>query len=711
MKTAFLALFFIFFLASAVNANLEPSAVIYASTTEGEAPLQVIFMGIGVDPEGEPVTYMWDFGDGTTSASQLQPHTFMTPGTYYVSLDVFDPLGQSGRAHEIIEVKSSADQLVATIITDKLNANVNEPVVFSAHVANAEGSIDYTWEIDGNYISNKPTFVHLFNAPGTYVVSLRAADQEGRQDADTVSINIKSSDLMPSVSLDANPKSGDAPLTVTANAYGYDPDGDPLYYFWDFGDGSEISGGQNIAHVYDSPGAYVLSVTVADPNDNMASAHETITVTGLNSEPAVIMSASKTNAIVGDIISFSASGYDPNGDDLRYEWDFGDGTTAGNQLNVVHSYNTPGTYTVTVTVHDSQGNMATASENIIVMLGNLAPSVVMTASPESGEAPLTVIFNAYGYDPEEDDLRYEWDFDDGSIAFGQTIIHTFYNENSYEVSVMVEDSHGNSGTARKTINVGPGVVEPNIPPTAIAMAEPDCGYAPLVVSFTGIGEDIDGEIISYYWDFGDGYSSNEQNPVHVFNYNNTYNVQLTVTDDKGAIAIDSVIVTVEETVVGPSTTFNIQLRQGWNLISLPVRPADTNINSILAGVNYNSVWRKSGGNWQSYLNGLGGEFSTIEADRGYWIYANMNDVITVTGTYGGSAPLGQGWNLAGYTTIQNQLIQDSLSEIDIYSVWRWNANTQSWESYLDEIQNGEFTALQPGMGYWIYANNPGSWTY
>ncbi|MBW2995591.1 PKD domain-containing protein [Candidatus Woesearchaeota archaeon] len=710
MKTAFLALFFVFCLASAVNANLEPSAVIYASTTEGEAPLQVIFMGIGIDPEGESVTYIWDFGDGTTSASQMQPHTFMTPGTYYVSLDVFDSLGQSGRAFETIEVKSSANQLIATIITDKLNANIDKPVVFSAHVVNAVGSIDYSWEFDGIEISNQATFAHSFNAPGTYIVSLRAVDQEGREAVDTVSINIKSSNVMPSVSLSANPKSGNTPLTVTANAYGYDPEGESVTYFWDFGDGSEISGGQSVAHVYDSPGTYVLSVTVADPHDNMASAHETINVIG-NSAPIVIMSASKLNTIIGDVISFSASGYDPEGDDLTYEWDFGDGATAGNQQNVVHSYNTPGTYPVVVTVRDSQGNTATATENIIIMLDNLAPSVVMTASPESGEAPLTVIFNAYGYDPEEDNLGYEWDFDDGSIAFGQTVIHTFNNENSYEVRVKVEDSYGNSDTAIKTINVGPGVVEPNMLPTAIAMAEPDSGYAPLVVSFTGIGEDIDGEVISYYWDFGDGYSSDEQNPVHVYNYNNTYNVQLTVTDDKGATGTASVIVTVEEVTPGPTTTFDIQLRQGWNLISLPLRPADTSINSILAGVNYNSVWRKSGGNWQSYLNGLGGEFDTIEADRGYWIYANADDVITVTGTYGGSVSLNQGWNLAGYTTIQNQLIQDSLSEIDIHSIWRWNANTQAWESYLDEMQNGEFTTLEPGRGYWIYADNSGSWTY
>ncbi|KPK02986.1 MAG: hypothetical protein AMK71_00290, partial [Nitrospira bacterium SG8_35_4] len=71
-------------------------------------------------------------------------------------------------------------------------------------------------------------------------------------------------------------------------------------------------------------------------------------------------------------------------------------------------------------------------------------------------------------------------------------------------------------------------------PVATVNAAPGSGFAPLTVQFTGSGFDEDGYIVSYEWDFGDGTSSAEQNPVHTFTVPNTYVTQLVVTDDQGA---------------------------------------------------------------------------------------------------------------------------------------------------------------------------------
>jgi len=83
-------------------------------------------------------------------------------------------------------------------------------------------------------------------------------------------------------------------------------------------------------------------------------------------------------------------------------------------------------------------------------------------------------------------------------------------------------------------------------PVVSASGTPTSGTAPLNVSFTGSGTDIDGYIISYQWNFNDGSTSTQQNPSHIFTTQGTYIVTLTVTDDKSATATDIITITVKE---------------------------------------------------------------------------------------------------------------------------------------------------------------------
>jgi PKD repeat protein len=84
----------------------------------------------------------------------------------------------------------------------------------------------------------------------------------------------------------------------------------------------------------------------------------------------------------------------------------------------------------------------------------------------------------------------------------------------------------------------------NQPPTASIIADKTSGPAELTVSFMGVGVDYDGKINSYYWDFGEGNTSNIQNPLHTFLNIGTYTVTLTVTDDDGATGEFTLIITV-----------------------------------------------------------------------------------------------------------------------------------------------------------------------
>jgi PKD repeat protein len=152
--------------------------------------------------------------------------------------------------------------------------------------------------------------------------------------------------------------------TVRFNASGsYDPDGALIAYFWDFGDGSNATG-VNVTHRYTKNGIFVVTVTVTD-NDG-ATSSDTCTIT-VNTPPVADAGPDHV-CLVGDVVYFNGSGsYDPDGEILTYQWNFGDGVNATGST-VTHSYADAGTYTVTLTVTDNLGSLDGATCTVTVFL-------------------------------------------------------------------------------------------------------------------------------------------------------------------------------------------------------------------------------------------------------------------------------------------------------------------------------------------------------
>ena len=164
-----------------------------------------------------------------------------------------------------------------------------------------------------------------------------------------------------------------------------DPDGDPLTYLWDFGDG--ISGaGATPQHSYSAAGTYTVSLTVNDGQASSAAATTTAAITGANQAPSAD-AGGPYSGDAGESITFNASGsFDPDGTISSYAWNFGDGT-GGSGVSVQHAYATAGNYTVSVTVTANDG--ATDSDTATVNVADVTPpggSVeVFTDGFENGE--------------------------------------------------------------------------------------------------------------------------------------------------------------------------------------------------------------------------------------------------------------------------------------------------------------------------------------
>lgn len=213
---------------------------------------------------------------------------------------------------------------------------------------------------------------------------------------------------------------------------------------------------------------------------------------------------------------------DPDGTVASYAWTFGDGTTS-TAASPTKTYAAPGTYPVTLTVTDDKGLTARASTSVTVV-ANVAPTASFVATPSG----LAVEVDAgASSDPDGTVSDYAWTFGDGGTATGPAASHTYTDEGTYTVGLTVTDDQGATATTTRAVTV---TRPANVLPSASFTSEATF----LDVAFDGSAStDPDGDLASYAWTFGDGSVGTGQSASHAYASAGTYDVTLTVTDDRG----------------------------------------------------------------------------------------------------------------------------------------------------------------------------------
>jgi len=253
----------------------------------------------------------------------------------------------------------------------------------------------------------------------------------------------------------------------------------------------------------------------------------------VNEPPEVLFAISPEMPVVGLDASFDASeSRDIGGRIEAYEWDFGDGNKSGKtgQPITSHIYSKGGPFTVTLALEDDEGAGNSSFRDIIV---NNPPQASFSFHPLAPKPNETVTFDAsQSKDIEDGTLRYNWSFGDGDYGIGIRKLHPYLQGDIYRVNLTVIDINGAENSTFRDLKV-------NRPPhSVIRYDKKELNAGGMILFDASDSTDNDGSIIGYFWDFGDGNTSEEKSPTHVYQLGGDFIVNLTVKDSDNATDIN-----------------------------------------------------------------------------------------------------------------------------------------------------------------------------
>ncbi len=339
-------------------------------------------------------------------------------------------------------------------------------------------------------------------------------------------------------------------ITVDFEASASDPDGDALLPVWNFGDDAGTWFTFEPLHTYNTPGDYLVRVTVYDAG---SSDSDTITVRIREDTPNPIAVVDvDDNNCVGQSVRFDGSdSYDPDGGIAFYSWNFGDGEILFDGSVVNHVYDEPGSYITSLTVYDYSLETNTAFVTVDVAAECNEPPVADAGPDLGGDVNEVLLFDGSdSYDTDGTIVSYEWNFGDGTTDSGSVLDHTFTDEGVYTVTLTVTDNDGASDSDTAVITI-----EDLENPVAVINVPGTEAFLGFGLTFDGSDSyDTDGTIVSYEWNFGDGTTDSGSVLDHTFTDEGVYTVTLTVTDNDGLIGTDTI--TMEAGHVDRGETIN-----------------------------------------------------------------------------------------------------------------------------------------------------------
>jgi len=436
----------------------------------------------------QPLQWLWTFGNGNTSTQQSPSNTYALPGTYQVCLTVTSICGSTQSCQQLT-VSCAPPQSAFQFVPDELAVSFSD--------ATLGQPTQWFWNFGDGATSTQQFPSHTYGLPGTYQVCLTTTSICGSsQTCQSITVSC------------AAPDAG----------FSYQPDelqfqfqdlssNMPLQWSWTFGDGG-TSALQNPQHNYTAPGSYQVCLTAT----SLCGADQTCMVVVVSCIAPQADFNFSANSLTLDFSDVSLN------EPTSWSWAFGDGNTSTEQ-NPQHTYAASGDYIVCLSVSSICGNTQRCE---LVEVTCEAPSPGFSFTVDGLNASFSDVTNG-------DPTTWLWAFGDGNTSTEQNPQHTYAASGTYQVCLLA----GNDcGSLQHCVML------------TISCSAPEVAFSVSDVSeLTRLFQDAStNNPTSWLWDFGDGNTSTDQNPLHTYAFGGSVEVCLIASNSCGSDTLCQLIV-------------------------------------------------------------------------------------------------------------------------------------------------------------------------
>ncbi|HBF88191.1 MAG TPA: hypothetical protein DDX39_06065 [Bacteroidales bacterium] len=485
-----------------------------SNKTSGCAPLSVTFY----DNSLEATSWSWNFGDAGTSSSKNPSHTFTNPGVYTVYLSSSNS-SCSGDTTKVDYITVFAPPVTSFFASDSSECKVPFTVNFTS---TTDSIVEWAWTFGDGQTSTEESPSHTYDLVSNYTVKLTTTDANGCFSSLTANSLIKIIEPVADFNFDIDKGCKALPVNFTDLTVSNES---ITNWNWNFGDGG-TSIEQNPLYSYPDTGSFTVTLIIENINGCVDTVQYVDTIL-VGDHKEVNFAPLDTTICYSDFVQFRDLS-DPEVDEWHWLF-FSDNGSISQLQNPIHSYLDTGYYhTMLVAGFHGCYDTLIVDSNVLVH-----PPIARFNADKlifcEAENPYTVSFR----DTSVYATSWLWKFGDGDTAMTQHATHTFIERDFYDVWLFVENSiYGCEDSISQTIKISDIRVGFTVDTTI--------GCEPLTIHFSDTTY-ANSSSSSWLWNFGDGQISTEQNPIHVFNYNDSvfFDVRLYTTDALGCT--DSIV--------------------------------------------------------------------------------------------------------------------------------------------------------------------------